>query len=316
MLLAIGATLVGVWPSIAGASCRTAIPGTETTTESSCPGGGPLVSWRSRCLGFSVKTETVPAGIEPAAFEEVVQFAFREWTAVTCAGEPVSLEAIDVGPTSCSLEQPDRARGPNLFAFASNSSCAASTEGVHLGCTNVRVERDGAIAGADTILNAAYAGEWFLGGTDEPIPADKFDLRAVVVHEVGHFLGLAHSGEGDPAMKATLAPGVRYAGLSADDGAAICDAYPPTGTRHDGYGGSGASFVAASCSAQPFASLVSRCGEDAEPTPEGSFQGCSVPALPVPDGAAMGAIGLALGLVAARRVSRRPCAADRTPRPR
>ena len=72
--------------------------------------------------------------------------------------------------------------------------------------------------------------------TRTPVPATSYDLPSILTHEVGHFLGMAHSTEpctvgGDdcPTMNPFYTTGSdAYRSLEADDVAGICAVYPPS----------------------------------------------------------------------------------------
>ena len=87
-----------------------------------------------------------------------------------------------------------------------------------------------AVADGDVItvdIDAAGWG-WFLG--DGPVPADRMDLLATLLHEVGHVLGLDH---GAGIMAPHLAPGARWTSptaLRAAVGGASAAAMPPAAT--------------------------------------------------------------------------------------
>ena len=67
--------------------------------------------------------------------------------------------------------------------------------------------------------------EWVLGGADA-VTSDAFDPVAVMTHELGHVLGLAHSPEPFATMYFGSLPGGIQATLEADDKAGICYKYP------------------------------------------------------------------------------------------
>jgi MYXO-CTERM domain-containing protein len=77
---------------------------------------------------------------------------------------------------------------------------------------------------ADMVVND-YAHNWTSDGSS------GFDLQSVVTHEVGHWIGLSHTGYGSVA---TMHPynngGTSWRTLSCDDTEAACDLYPSTGT--------------------------------------------------------------------------------------
>ena len=67
------------------------------------------------------------------------------------------------------------------------------------------------------------------------VPADALDLETVLLHELGHAAGLAHSGQTTAVMRAGLKPGhAPRRALDADDVAGICGVYnTPAMVRRD-----------------------------------------------------------------------------------
>ncbi|MDC3955986.1 matrixin family metalloprotease [Polyangium jinanense] len=60
----------------------------------------------------------------------------------------------------------------------------------------------------------------------ENVPADALDLETVLLHELGHAAGLAHSGQTSAVMRAGLKPGhAPRRALDPDDVAGICASY-------------------------------------------------------------------------------------------
>jgi hypothetical protein len=79
---------------------------------------------------------------------------------------------------------------------------------------------DGTIFEAYTEVNSAEK----VLTTAEPPAAGAYDLQAILTHEAGHFLGLAHSADTSALMYALYQPGAIQ--LTPDDTDAICSVYP------------------------------------------------------------------------------------------
>lgn len=82
----------------------------------------------------------------------------------------------------------------------------------------------GAIGKAAIELGAAWT--W---GEGEALPAGALDLESVLLHELGHAAGLAHSRDGGAVMRAGIKPGVVRRALAADDIEGVCAIYPASG---------------------------------------------------------------------------------------
>jgi hypothetical protein len=84
-------------------------------------------------------------------------------------------------------------------------------------------ERTGEIFDADIEINSTVE-----LSTSNPVATDKYDLLSVLTHEVGHFLGLAHSLEPGSTMQPIYEIGTDdFRTLSDDDIQGICAIYPP-----------------------------------------------------------------------------------------
>jgi MYXO-CTERM domain-containing protein len=79
----------------------------------------------------------------------------------------------------------------------------------------------GTIFDADTEVNTAH---WTITA-QEPPPAGAYSLQAILTHEAGHFLGLAHATTTTPIMYAQYQPDAVT--LTQDDVDGVCSIYPP-----------------------------------------------------------------------------------------
>jgi hypothetical protein len=61
-------------------------------------------------------------------------------------------------------------------------------------------------------------------------PKIQYDLQAIMTHEVGHFIGIAHSPDPAAVMFASYSPGsISQRKLHPDDVKAVCGIYPASG---------------------------------------------------------------------------------------
>jgi hypothetical protein len=180
-------------------------------------------------VGFNIQAGA-SGQIDYATAEATLTAAFATWEQVDCggAGAP-SITVMDLGEVSCArVEYNQHAGNANVLVFrddgwphADDGSGSADT----LALTTVTYDVDkGDIYDADIEVNSANN---TFTTTDTPTDTDV-DLLAVLTHETGHFLGLAHSAEGGSTMFPDYERGstaIRV--LAPDDELAICVTYPP-----------------------------------------------------------------------------------------
>jgi hypothetical protein len=167
-------------------------------------------------------------GISADQLRAVVHEAFSKWTAALCADGSTPQFAVDVFPdVQCQQvtgEDGYKEKGPNyniwLFQDTVWPYQAVGEDAIAITTTQFSPST-GEIYDSDVELNSM--GNQFTLGLDNVV----IDLPSVVLHEAGHFLGLAHAA-GTPAavMSPTLDRGdASRRNLDADDIAGICSIY-------------------------------------------------------------------------------------------
>jgi hypothetical protein len=187
---------------------------------------------------LSWQTSAIPYGVGAAASKQVslseairvADLAFSTWNEISCPGGAPSAYAYDVGPLSwvpdggtcsstlgqCSpLSQNVIVFDDDVWPYDDLASTLALTT-VTYGVV------DGAIFQAYTEVNTTPP---HLITTQEPPASGAYDLQAILTHEAGHFLGLAHAADTSAVMYAYYLPGRIQ--LTDDDKAGFCAIYPP-----------------------------------------------------------------------------------------
>ena len=234
-------------PATAHAFCR-------TTTSKPTTGYNPAVSgcWTEGVpLAWSI--DRVPYAVGSAASKQisladatrVADLAFSAWSGAQCSGKNVGIQAYDDGP----IAVPTGLEGDALAGWASCSNSAACDAAAHdvlvfdddawpysdpvntLALTTVTYGvDDGRIFEAYTEVNSA---EQELTATDPPpTGSSAYALQAILTHEAGHFLGLAHATSTQAIMYASYQPDA--VALTSDDLDAICTVYPPQTAKSGG----------------------------------------------------------------------------------
>jgi hypothetical protein len=199
------------------------------------------VWWRNACVSYDLQKDASQK-VDYATASQIVTTAFQQWMSSVCppdsAGSTtLGIQAINLGPVECNQVQYNSDQGnqhvilfcDKQFPCDSNTDAAtAASSGNTLGLTTVTFDADtGEIFDADTEINTTVP-----ISTTNPVPEGFHDLASIITHEMGHFLGLAHSGDPSATMWATNQEGSNsMATLSSDDIQGVCTIYPSDGTR-------------------------------------------------------------------------------------
>ena len=238
---------------------RTCQPPSEYPTGGACEPPGWAVSpaclgrasdapiwWHTACVGYDLN-QSASRYVPYATASQSVRAAFDAWLQANCsssAGGSVrpSIDMRDLGPVPCSHAAYDKTGGPNqnvivfhddAWPYDVDDAAGLVTKSPTVALTTVTFDPDtGEIYDADIELNTA---DHVITQLPVGTPGDgtSFDLQSVLTHEIGHFLGLAHSPLADAVMYA-FGDGDQSTtkrALAAEDVDGICAIYPPDGTR-------------------------------------------------------------------------------------
>ncbi|MBN2497139.1 MAG: matrixin family metalloprotease [Deltaproteobacteria bacterium] len=168
--------------------------------------------WASMPIPYWVNPADCPV-LDGLSLVELVQQAVEAWSEVACAD--VRFEFM--GTTDAGWA-PD---GQNtIFCMAEGWSFGPGSAGATL---TLPTEPEEPME-TDVALNADTL-EWELGGPDAT-QTGSIDPLAVITHELGHFLGLAHTPDPFATMYYGHLPNGLQASLAGDDKAGLCSIYP------------------------------------------------------------------------------------------
>lgn len=205
--------------------------------KDSCVTEGFPLYWPNSCVSYALQQDATRwASLDAAT--RVVDAAFAAWAAAPCpgTGQRPSIGFVNVGPVACSAQEYNDGQttiggNANIVVFNDyswNVGDAGADPESTLALTFVTYDqRSGEILDADILVNGQNA-----LSTATPVPATAYDLQSLLAHEVGHFIGLAHSpvacvNRDCPTMRAVYRKGDdSFRTLEADDVAAVCATYP------------------------------------------------------------------------------------------
>jgi hypothetical protein len=216
--------LAGARPAQAYCRTTTCGPG-ECASDPACEhclvGGLPLY-WSGGCVSFSVHDAGSPRiGIDGASLRALVTNAASIWIGVDCGGATPGIAVYDLGLTSCgSASFSEQGPNANVWMFRNEEWPHASSQ---LALTTVTFGAEtGRLYDADVEINSAQ-NELTVGDG-----AVVWDLESIIVHEMGHFFGLAHSCVPGATMRPSFQQGdTSLRTLTNDDALALCSAHPP-----------------------------------------------------------------------------------------
>lgn len=238
-------------PTAAHAFCRSTTCRSDKnakcpTDDDGCPSTGAKLFWPTSCVSYAMNARGT-ASLDPTDTRVAIKKAFEAWSYVACdGGGSASITFEERDPVPCDKSQfHDKVKNPgpnvNVVLFQDDGWNYRGEDGTLAKTSVTYNDQTGEIYDADIEVNAAFN---TLTITDDPRQAE-YDVQAILTHEVGHFIGLAHSPDRTAVMYASYAPGDLHGRmLQPDDVDAVCAAYPPSSPRAcntepiGGFGGS------------------------------------------------------------------------------
>jgi MYXO-CTERM domain-containing protein len=246
-------------PATAHAFCRTrtVAPPPDfdpTVNQTGCFEQGAVLYHPSQCVPYHLLAAESPE-IPRTVLSSSLARAFGAWSSPNATCTP-GITAVELTPvTDAQIAQYTTGeRGHNVIGVVEGPWPHAGA-GETLSLATLTFDANtGEIFDADLELRSDLA--WSTGATTTP---DGYDLDAIMTHETGHVLGLAHSQLGEAVMFASYTPGSStQRKLAPDDARAICAIYPDRQTRIVSSG----AIAATACDLSPSAAAVTTCNPD------------------------------------------------------
>jgi len=203
-----------------------------TKDDKGCPRSGPPLSWKALPLPYRFHAGGT-AKLDMDKVRESTRRAFDAWSNVTCNGKRTSLrfEEGDDIPGTHPLTGTSKAKVSFGIYFRDDGWPYDDGE-ESLALTNQTYGKTNGFIDYSSIEVNATTREYRLSDNEQGI-----DLQAVLTHEVGHYIGLAHSSVDGSIMAPSYCQSSdrcngstdQARALADDDIAAVCALYPSSG---------------------------------------------------------------------------------------
>ncbi len=201
-------------------------PDRNTSEFSKALGGLPDQHLGNNSLDYYVNPSGIPNIADENKIVNAVNAAFATWTGIPTAN-------FTFNYVNTTDEQYAHIDGLNLISFSDDEYLfgdwvlAITAKTLKLGPTDAETQ----ILDADIIFNPAFVKHqlWNFGIADYIDCAGYFDIQSVTTHEIGHILGLLHTGVHNATMWFEMPQGIDARTLEQDDKSWASYKYPEPG---------------------------------------------------------------------------------------
>lgn len=213
-------------PSAAYAYCQSTTAPISPACPSPCPTTGLPLAWRTPEIEYAFNRNAFVGADGPQLRAAIVR-SFQHWADVTCSGQPIGFTfAQSAQDTDLTLAPNQNQPNVNVITQVSASQWGALGLDSHtFAKTQLWFDtKTGEIVVAEVAFNGSIGA--FTACPSTGCPTDAIDLENVTTHELGHFLGLAHSADQSATMWCDAVKGdIQKRSLAPDDEAGLCGIY-------------------------------------------------------------------------------------------
>jgi len=203
-------------------------PDRNTSEFSKAIGGLPEQHLSNTTLDYYINPSGVPNIADQDKIVNAINDAFDTWTGITTAN-------FTFNYVNTTDEQNAHIDGLNLVSFSDDEYLfgdwvlAITAKTLKLGPTDAETQ----ILDADIIFNPVFVKHelWNFGIADYIDCAGYFDIQSITTHEIGHILGLLHTGVHNATMWFEMPQGIDARTLEQDDKSWASYKYPEPGNN-------------------------------------------------------------------------------------
>ncbi len=205
-------------------TCRAKAGKECPSDENGCVTDGEKLFWPTSCISYATN-RLGTQDLDPEDTRAVIRKTFQAWSDVECPdGTVAKMTFQELDPIPCKRSQYNKTgSNVNVVLFQDDDWKYRGIDGTLAKTSVTYNDATGEIYDADIEVNTANNTVTI---TDDPNEV-QYDLQAILTHEVGHFIGIAHSPDPSAVMFASYSPGsVSQRELHPDDIDAVCGIYP------------------------------------------------------------------------------------------